>query len=216
MEISFLGHASFRIKSKENTVVTDPFDPEMVGFKFSQVSANIVTVSHEHSDHNRVDLVSGVEKVIRGPGEYEIAGVSIIGSGSFHDESKGSERGPNIIYVIEIEGMRVVHLGDLGHQLSEKLIGEIGEVDVLMIPVGGVYTIGPKQAVEVVNALSPKIILPMHYQTSDLNSASFTKLCSVDEFLSLLSIKVEKRQKLTLRKETIPVDEQLVILLEKK
>ena len=128
MEISFLGHSSFKLKGKTGSVVTDPFDPQMVGLKYSGVEGDIVTVSHEHDDHNRVSLVKGAKKVISGPGEYEILGISILGFPSFHDDRKGSVRGKNTIYVFEIDGLRLAHLGDLGHALSEELVEDLGDM----------------------------------------------------------------------------------------
>ena len=119
MDITYLGHSSFKIRTKTATVITDPFDPKMVGLKYSGVEGEIVTVSHDHSDHNAVDRVSLVKKVVEGPGEYEILGVTIMGYKTFHDNKNGSERGENTVYVIEAEGLRLVHLGDLGHLLSD-------------------------------------------------------------------------------------------------
>src|SRR5512146_1997009 len=106
MEIYYLSHSSFKIKTKTATVVTDPFDPKMVGLKFSGIEAEIVTSSHEHNDHNASMLVTGTKKIISGPGEYEISGVSIMGYSSFHDNEQGSQRGKNTIYVYEAEGLR--------------------------------------------------------------------------------------------------------------
>ena len=134
MDITYLGHSSFRIKTKTATIITDPFDPQMVGLKYSGVEGDIVTISHAHNDHNAEAKVSGVKKVFDGPGEYEVMGVSIIGYPSFHDGKGGSERGKNIIFVFEAEGLRIAHLGDLGHQLSDDLINEMGSIDILMIP----------------------------------------------------------------------------------
>ena len=120
MDIFPLGHSSFRIKGKSVTVVTDPFDPQMVGFPFPKhISADIVTVTHPHKDHNNVGAVEGNPFVIQGPGEYEVKGVGVIGMSSYHDEQKGKERGLNTLYHIEIDGINVVHLGDSGIMLSK-------------------------------------------------------------------------------------------------
>lgn len=215
MDITFLGHSSFRLKGKTATLVTDPFDPEMVGLKFPRVDADIVTVSHQHKDHNRADLVKGVRRFVSGPGEYEIMEVSIIGIPSFHDEKKGAKRGKNTIYVYEMDGLRLVHLGDLGHKLREKTLEKIGHIDALMVPVGGEDTIGPTEAVEVVRAIEPKIIIPMHYQMPGLNPATFAKLSSIEPFLAEIGLPVEKTDKLSVRKESLG-EESKVILLEKK
>lgn len=215
MDITFLGHSSFRLKGKTATVVTDPFDPEIVGLKFPKVAADIVTISHQHEDHNQADLVKGVKRLVSGPGEYEIMGVSIIGIPTFHDEKKGAKRGKNTIYVYEMDGLRLVHLGDLGHKLHEKMLEKIGDIDILMVPVGGEYTIGSKEAVEVARAIEPKIVIPMHYQMPGLNPATFAKLSSTEPFLAEIGLLVEKTDKLSVKKENIG-EESKAILLEKK
>ncbi len=217
MDITYLGHSSFRIKTKTAVVVTDPFDPAMTGLKYSGVEGEIVTVSHDHRDHNNVDKVAGVKKVVNGPGEYEISGVSIIGYPSFHDNEKGALKGKNTIYVIEAEGLRLVHLGDLGHTLSEDLINEMGDVDVLMIPVGGEFTIGPKEATEIVSKVEPFFVIPMHYMQDGLNKETFAKLEPVDTFLKESGLTVERTPKFTLKKEDILEDQNTkIIVLEKK
>jgi L-ascorbate metabolism protein UlaG (beta-lactamase superfamily) len=152
---------------------------------------------------------------VSGPGEYEIMGVSIIGIPTFHDEKKGAKRGKNTIYVYEMDGLRLVHLGDLGHKLHEKILEKIGDIDILMVPVGGEYTIGPTEAVEVARAIEPKIVIPMHYQMPGLNPATFAKLSSTKPFLAEIGLLVEKIDKLSVKKENIG-EESKVILLEKK
>lgn len=215
MDITFLGHASFRLKGKTAALVTDPFSPEMVGLKFPKVSAEIVTISHGHEDHNQVDLVKGVKRVINGPGEYEIQGVSIMGFASFHDDKKGQLRGKNTIYVIEIDGLRLAHLGDLGHKLNEKTVEEMGGIDVLMVPVGGVYTINASEAAEVVRAIEPNITIPMHYQMDGLKREAFEKLTGLKPFLADVGLTVDKTNKLSVKRSTIE-EEQKVVVLEKR
>lgn len=217
MEITYLGHSSFKIKTKTAMVVTDPFDSKMVGLKYSGADADIVTVSHAHSDHSAVDKVSGVKKVVEGPGEYEISGVSIIGYPSFHDNEKGALRGKNTVYVIEAEGLKIVHLGDLGHQLSEDLVNEMGDVDVLMIPVGGGYTIGPRESSEIVSKVEPFFVVPMHYMQEGLNGKAFAGVEPVDSFLKECGLTTEQLPKLTIKKEDILEGQNTkVIVLEKK
>lgn len=213
MDITYLGHSSFRIKTKTAVVITDPFDPAMTGLKYSGVEGDIVTVSHNHRDHNNIDKVAGVKKVVDGPGEYEISGVSIIGYPSFHDNEKGALKGKNTIYVIEAEGLRLVHLGDLGHTLSEDLINEMGDVDVLMIPVGGEFTIGPKEATEIVSKVEPFFVIPMHYMQDGLNKETFAKLEPVDTFLKESGLTVERTPKFTLKKEDILEDQNTKIIV---
>lgn len=215
MDIYYLGHSSFRLRTSLGIVVTDPFDPKMVGLRYSGVEGDIVTVSHDHPDHNQYQFVKGARKVVAGPGEYEIAGISIIGIPSFHDDKKGELRGKNTIYVIEAEGLRVCHLGDLGHLLDEPKIEEIGQVDVLMVPVGGEFTLGSKEAAQVVMDIEPKIILPMHYKLTGHNPEVFSKLEPVDEFLKELSLPTEKLSKLSIKKEELG-EEQKAYVLEAK
>lgn len=215
MDITFLGHSSFRLKGKTASLVTDPFDSKVVGFSFPKVSADIVTISHNHDDHNKAELVKDVKKVISGPGEYEINGISIIGIATFHDDKKGAKRGKNTIYVIEIDGQRIVHLGDLGHKLSEKFIEKIGSVDVLIIPVGGEYTIDATQATELVRAIEPRITIPMHFKVPKLNPETFSKISSVELFLTQIGLPVEKTNKLNVSTGSIE-EEQKVVLLENK
>lgn len=215
MDIYYLGHSSFRIKGKSASLVTDPFDPKMVGLKFAGVTADIVTISHDHGDHNQYQLVSGVVKVVNAPGEYEIMGVSIIGIPSYHDEVSGSKRGKNTIYVFEMDDMRVCHLGDLGHALSESLIEEIGDIDILMVPVGGEYTIDSETAAKVVQDIEPSIIIPMHFAGARLNPEVFSKLEPVDNFVKALGLPSESLPKLSVKKEDIGEEQKVVILVAK-
>jgi L-ascorbate metabolism protein UlaG (beta-lactamase superfamily) len=217
MDITYLGHSSFRIKTKSTVFVTDPFDPKMVGLKYSGIEADFVTVSHDHRDHNAAELVGGTKKVVSGPGEYEISGVSIMGYPSFHDDEDGSKRGKNTIYVYEFDGLRLAHLGDLGHLLKEELINDLGDIDVLMIPVGGEFTIGPKEAAEIIGKIEPYFVIPMHYQQSGLNSEDFAELEPVETFLKETGLPVENLPKFSLKKEDILEDQNTkVIVLEKK
>jgi len=216
MEITFLGHSAFKLRGKNASLVTDPSDPKVTGLKFPKVSADIVTISHtQHGDHKSFELVDDVKKVISGPGEYEIAGVSIIGIPSFHDDKKGKLRGENTIYVIEADGLRIAHLGDLGHMLSDHDLKACGDVDILMIPVGGEYTIGASVATQVVQAIVPSITLPMHYQMKGLNKEVFSKLTGLDSFLNEVGLIVEKSPKLSVKKENLG-EEQKVVVLERK
>ncbi len=216
MDITYLGHSSFKLKGKTASVVTDPFDPEMVGIKYPKQEADIVTVSHQHRDHNKTDLVSGARRVITGAGEYEIMGVSIIGIQSYHDNKKGEERGKNTIYVIEMDSLRLCHLGDLGHDLSESTIDAIGRIDVLMVPVGGGFTIGPSEAVSVVQKIEASVTIPMHFQAEGLKSETFAELLPVESFLKEIGATVETLPKLSLTKADLLEGEQKVYVLEKK
>ena len=216
MDIVYLGHSSFKLKGKKATVITDPFDPVYVGLKYPKNDADIVTVSHNHNDHNKADLIDNVKMVINGAGEYEIMGVSIIGIETDHDASGGEERGKNIVFILEVDGLRIAHFGDLGHKLSEKLMEQMGDIDVLMIPVGGEYTIGHKQAVDIAKEFESPYVLPMHYKMPGMNEEVFGRLSGVDEFLKELGYEVERSDKLNIKKELVNHDQRKTVVLEKK
>jgi L-ascorbate metabolism protein UlaG (beta-lactamase superfamily) len=217
MDITYLGHSSFKIKTKTASLITDPFDPSMVGLKFASNEADIVTISHAHHDHDFVGKITGAKKILNGPGEYEVKGISIIGYASFHDAKSGEERGKNTIFIIEADGLRIAHLGDLGHGLSDDLVSEIGSIDILMVPVGGVYTIGSKQAAEVVNKIDPYFIIPMHFKTQGINEQKFAGLEPVENFLKEVGMTVENLPKFSIKREDILDDQSTkVIVLERK
>jgi L-ascorbate metabolism protein UlaG (beta-lactamase superfamily) len=213
MEIAYLGHSSFRIKTKKAVIVTDPYDPYL-GFKMPKVKADAVTVSHDHRDHNFVEAVLGTKDhpqpfIIDGPGEYEISEVFILGMASFHDQSLGKKRGKNTIYLITADEIKLCHLGDLGHKLLEKQVEELNQVDVLLVPVGGVYTIGPQKAHEVIDQIDPKIVIPMHYQLPGLT----LKLAPVEEFLTELEVEKKKPlEKLSVKAGSLPEEREAVVL----
>jgi L-ascorbate metabolism protein UlaG (beta-lactamase superfamily) len=215
MDITYLGHSSFKIKGRSGSVVTDPFDPKMVGIKYAGVEGDIVTISHHHDDHDKSELVKNCGKVIDGPGEYEINGISIIGVPSYHDDKKGEERGKNTIYVFEVDDLRICHLGDLGHKLSDSQIEAIGDIDILMIPVGGVYTVSTSTAVEIVQEIEPSIIIPMHFKDQS-TSEGLSKLSPVEPFLKEMGLTVEKLPKLSVKKEELVEETEKVVLLERK
>lgn len=214
MEITYFGHSSFRLKGKSASVVTDPYDAEMVGLKFPKISAEMVTVSHDHKDHNRSDLVNDVRMIINQPGEYEVQGISIIGIKTFYDGKSGSERVINTVYIFEIDGLRLAHLGDLGHKLDDQMVEELGALDVLMIPVGGVYTIDSTTASEIVRSIEPSIIIPMHYKIAGMNPETFGELAELEVFLKEIGLPVEESDKLVVKKGEIPEGESKVVVLK--
>lgn len=215
MEIGYLGHASFRLKGRATTVVTDPYD-ERCGKWPKGATADIVTVSHDHGDHNQVEKVEGEKFIIDGPGEYEVKGVSVVGVATWHDDKGGAERGVNTIYVIEMDGLRVAHLGDLGHRLSEAQLEEVGAADVVLVPVGGVYTIDAKTAAEVVRQIDPSIAIPMHYQQPGLEAKTFGALAGAGEFLQEMGkAGVEPVAKLAVGADRLPTELQVVVLERK-
>ncbi|MBI4990900.1 MBL fold metallo-hydrolase [Candidatus Gottesmanbacteria bacterium] len=213
MEITYIGHSSFKLRGKSGTLVSDPFNPASLGSKFPKVEADVVTISHGHDDHNYSGGVSGSPLIIAGPGEYEVKGIKIIGVPSFHDNENGKERGENTIYRIEIDGISVVHLGDLGHKLDDKSLEILDGVDILLIPVGGVYTISAPIAAEVISQLEPKIVLPMHYNTKLHNQKIFSNLSGVDVFLKEMGKEDTKPiPKLSVTKDRLPTELTVVVL----
>ncbi len=214
MEIQYLGHASFKLKGKTASVVTDPFDPTLTGFKFPKGTiCDMVTVSHDHSDHNFIKAIEGQPLVFSGPGEYESKGVQIIGIATWHDTSGGNERGKNTAYRIDIDNISVVHLGDLGHKLTEEQEEFLGDIDILLIPVGGFYTIDAKTASEVVTQLEPAIVIPMHYKTPQHTVKTFGSLTGVETFLKEMGKEgAVPLPKLKITQDTLPQETQVVVL----
>lgn len=203
MTITWYGHSCFRIEAKEGSILTDPFSKE-IGLKPPKIKDDLVLVSHDHSDHNNTEDAGPESFIIKNPGEYEKNGISVLGIPSFHDKSEGKERGLNTIYLIKAEDMTICHLGDLGQEkLDEKQVEEIGDVDILMIPVGGNYTINYKEAVEVISQVEPKIVIPMHYKVKDLT----LDIESADKFLKELGLTPEKADKFKVAKKTLPTEE---------
>jgi L-ascorbate metabolism protein UlaG (beta-lactamase superfamily) len=212
MEITYLGHASFRIKGKQKTVVTDPYG-DRVGKFPKDIEADIVTVSHAHFDHNAAEKIKANPFIISGPGEYEVGGISVIGVPTFHDDQQGKARGLNTVFVIEIDGLRIAHLGDLGHKFSDDQLEDMGPIDILLIPVGGFYTIDAKTAKEVIGQVDPWVVIPMHYSQPGLTVDNIT---GVDAFLQEMGkTGILPIPKYAVSVDKLPEDLQ-VIVLEKK
>ena len=208
MEISWLGHSCFRIKGKQTTVITDPYSPTL-GYSLGKPTAHIVTVSHQHPGHSYIQGVGGEPRRVTGPGEYEISGVLIIRINTFHDAEGGIKRGKNTVYLIEVDEIAICHLGDLGHVLTAEQVEEIDNVDVLLLPVGGVSTINAPMAAEVVRQLEPKVVIPMHYKTKALK----WELEPVDRFLKEIGVKqVNSQPKLSFTKPSLPDSMQVFLL----
>lgn len=210
MDIYWYGQACFKIKGKQATALIDPYDPAMLGIKLPKdTSADMVLKTHDHADHSNLDVAGESAIKILGPGEYEVKGIAVTGVMTYHDNQKGAERGKNTVYNLEVDGVNIVHLGDLGQILEEDQLEEIGSVDVLMIPVGGVYTIDAKDAARVVAQLDPKIVIPMHYQLEDLK----VELQPLDNFLKEMSVENPVSQpKLSITKDKLPDEMQVVVL----
>lgn len=214
MDIIHLGHSSFRIKWRNASLVTDPFSTEATGLKFPKnLEADIVTVSHQHEDHNFVGngkWEAGSETlIISGPGEYESKGVKILGIAGFHDSSAGEERGKNTIFKIAMDGVNICHLGDLGDKLESGTVDLLDGVDILLIPVGGIYTINAKTASEIITQLEPKIVIPMHYKVPGLRF----DLEPLENFLTEMGKPdVKAIPKLSISKDKLPEETEVIVL----
>ncbi len=218
MNIIWHGQSCFRItfqgqkKVKEQTtLVIDPFD-ESTGIKMPKnKNIDILLLTHNHTDHNNKKIADKETFIIDSPGEYELRGIFIQGISSFHDKKNGKERGANTIYTIEGEGMRICHLGDFGEEeLSDEQLKEIGEVDILMIPIGGVYTIDAKEATKVISQIEPRIIIPMHYKIPGLK----IKLEDLSLFLKAIGEKKAiAEEKISIQKKNLPTEAMKVVPL---
>lgn len=208
MEITWLGHSCFRLKGKEAILITDPYDGT-IGYSLGKPKANIVTSSHPHPGHSFVAGVGGEPRVVRGPGEYEIASVFIQGISTFHDNERGKQRGKNTVYLIEMDEVIICHLGDLGHVLSSEQVEEMSGVEVLLVPVGGLSTIAASAAAELVRLLQPRIVIPMHFKTEVVPF----KLEPVENFLKEIGLKqVSPQLRLVVTKTSLPGEMQVVVL----
>ena len=213
MEITYIGHSCFVIKGKEATLVVDPYDPEMVGYKLPKLKAEIVLVTHDHEGHNNVSGISEHELLVEGPGEYETHDIFIQGIDTFHDGQKGAKNGRNTIYLIDIDNFNILHLGDLGHELSKENMAKIPDVNVLLIPVGGKSTIDAEAASKVISSLEPNYVVPMHYATDDLK---FKKdLDGVEKFLDEMGAdgNVQRVDTLKLSSKTDIAEKMEVVVL---
>ena len=212
MIITWQGQSCFKIQDKVGsegiTLVTDPFDKSL-GLKVPNFEADIVTVSHDHYDHNNVAAFRGTPKVIKSAGEYDIKGVMIEGVLSYHDASQGQERGNNIIYRIEMDDITICHLGDLGHVLDNKQLERLEGIDILLVPVGGKYTLDAKLAVEVISQIEPRIVIPMHYKIKDMK----IDIDGVDKFIKELGIEAAYEEKLKINKKDLPAEDMELVIL---
>ena len=215
VDIWFLGQACFRIKGKDASVVFDPYSEEFTGLPHLKLESDIVCITHNHKDHNNLGAVRNPKEekkpfVIFGPGEYEISGVNIMGISSFHDEKEGTERGKNTIYQVIIDEINIVHLGDLGQKkLTQEQVEQLSSCDILLIPVGGVYTISAKDAPDIIAQIEPKIVIPMHYKLEGLK----VDLKPVNDFLTVMGKeKTEPQSKLSISQDRLPEEVEIVVL----
>ncbi len=185
MKITWLGHSSFKLEESTGTVVvTDPYH-SYVGYEMPKTDANIVTVSHTHNDHSFVNSVGGNPTVIDSAGAYEISGVHILGITTYHDDAKGSIRGENTVFRYRMDGVDICHMGDIGEDCNVMLVESIMPVDILLLPVGGTFTIDAAQAKEYVDRIMPDVVIPMHYKTKDCEF----DIDKIDNFLDLFDQK---------------------------
>jgi len=199
MKIKWFGQSCFRLTAENGIkIVMDPYANmfgHMFGYKLPEIDANIVTTSHDHSDHNNVGAVKGDFVHIKDPGVFSQEGIGIKGVQTFHDEVSGTKRGKNIVYNFRIDGLNVCHCGDLGHLLSLEQINEIGKVDILLLPIGGRVTLDASGAAEVVKQLSPAVVIPMHYRTKAMGILGFI-FGKVDTFITVSKKEAKNYKKL--------------------
>lgn len=169
MKLTWYGHSCFLLTAESGySILTDPCDQE-TGYELHDLTCDAVSISHEHHDHNCLAIVAGTPTILRAAGEHLAGEIPVTGYTSYHDDAAGAHRGKNIVFLYQIDGLKLLHLGDLGHMLSDETILEIGDVDVLLAPIGGVYTINAKTATELADRLHAKVLIPMHYKTPALH-----------------------------------------------
>ena len=214
MKIKWYGHASFLLTSDQGTkIITDPYEPGGFGgaIAYGPIpdEADIVLVSHDHADHNYVQGLRGKPQVIKGNGSHKAKNIEFKGIAAFHDGRKGSERGGNTIFCFTLDGVNICHLGDLGHVLSKQEAGQIGPVDALLMPVGGVYTIDPAQATQTAQEINPKIIIPMHFKTPHCGFP----LAKAEDFTSgKAGVRTIKGSEVEIKKEKLPQATEIIVL----
>ena len=214
MKIKWYGHAAFLITTDKGVkIIIDPYEPGAFGgqLSYGQIKdqADIVLTTHDHADHNYTKELPGTPQFVKGSGSKTVKEISIKGIPTYHDPSKGSERGANTLFTLSVDGMKICHLGDLGHILGEKELAEIGPVDVLMIPVGGFFTIDPKEATRVAEQIKPKVVIPMHFKTEKCGFP----IAPVEDFLKgKTNTKQPKTSEASFDKKTLPQKTEILVL----
>jgi L-ascorbate metabolism protein UlaG (beta-lactamase superfamily) len=213
MKVRWLGHACFLLTSDSGLrIITDPYTPGAFGLEYAPPAetADIVTVSHDHADHNNVAAVKGNPQIVQGVGSHEAKGIRFKGIATAHDETSGKERGTNTIYCFTLDGINVCHLGDLGHDLPDQTVADIGDVDVLLIPVGGNFTIDAPIANGICKKLAPKVIIPMHFKNA--RCPSFP-VAGVEDFAQVRQqVKTIPDSEIELKKEQLPSGTETIVL----
>lgn len=212
MVIYWYGQACFRIQSGDLVIAIDPFSKE-IGLTPPRFRADIVLVTHSHYDHSNVESIPASPFLISGPGEYEVGGVYVLGMETFHDKNQGRDRGMNTMYVIEVEGLRLLHMGDFGEEaLRSETLDAVGSIDILMIPVGGTYTVDGEGASRIVKQVEPRFVVPMHYKTPGLK----INLAGVEEFLKEMGASQKTPEdKFVVKKRDLGEDEKTEVILLK-
>ena len=211
MKIKWLGHACFLITSEAGIkIITDPYvTGDTIKYGKITETAAIVSVSHDHFDHNNASAVRGKPEVVKGAGKVQVKGIEFKGVSGYHDETEGSKRGNNIMFSFAVDGIRVGHLGDVGHQLSHNQASELGSIDILLIPVGGYYTIDARIATQVSNQLKPRVIIPMHFKTEKCD----LPIAGVDEFIKGKDgVTRPDTSEVSFKKDELPTSTQIIVL----
>jgi L-ascorbate metabolism protein UlaG (beta-lactamase superfamily) len=208
MEIVWYGQSCFRIRTRGVAVVTDPYGPEL-GLTLPRLRAHIVTVSHQHADHNNLRGIRSGAYVIKAPGEYEIRDTFIFGVATTHNTPRNKDLGGNTAYLIEMEDMAVCHLGDLGQPLTQEQVEQLDGVDILLVPVGGRDTLAPSGAAEVISQLEPSVVIPMHYKVPGIQA----NLGSLSRFLTEMGVSEPKQlESLSISKSQLGDEPRVVVL----
>jgi L-ascorbate metabolism protein UlaG (beta-lactamase superfamily) len=211
MKIKWFGHSCFLLTSAQGlTLLMDPFKTESyLNYPPVQTNADIVTVSHEHFDHNHLADITGKAEVLRGGLDKSINSIHVKGLSVFHDDVEGKERGINTIFCVKMDDINICHLGDLGHVLSAAEIGLIGKVDLLLIPVGGVFTIGIDQADKIIGAIEPRITIPMHYKTERCQFLQW----SADDFIKgKKGVRETGSSEIEINVTDLPAEPEIIVL----
>jgi L-ascorbate metabolism protein UlaG (beta-lactamase superfamily) len=211
MKIKWLGHAAFLLTSDAGTrVICDPYSQGGgIDYGAIQESAAVVTVSHKHGDHDNVAAVKGKPEVVDTPGTRTVKGMEFKGIPTHHDEAKGKQRGENIVFCFSMDGIRICHLGDLGHELDGGQMAAIGTVDILLAPVGGFYTMDAKVAARVCESIAPKVVIPMHYKTGKCSYP----IAGVEDFLKgRKNVRRTGGSEMEVRKDRLPAPTETVVL----
>lgn len=215
MQLSYLGVSCFKIKAGTTYLLTDPFLPSFVGLPLPKQEADIVTISHDNQDHNDLTRLKNSPFVIKSPGEYEVGGISVFGYPSFHDKER---KIPNNIYIVEAEGIRICHLGDLGVALDQKELEMLDGIDVLLVKVGDKRSnrLLVKETVKLINQIEPYIVIPMHFRVPQMDQTAWSNIATLEDFIQEYGSEGERLEKLSLTRADLKGEETKLVLLEKK